>query len=58
VAIASSVGITGIGVYNDKSLHFDVRTGRRSAWGSGFTYAGIAPYAKSTLDRHLANGYA
>ena len=58
VAIASNVGITGIGVYNDKSLHFDIRTGRRSAWGSGFTYAGIAPYAKGTLDKHLANGYA
>ncbi len=58
VAIASSVGITGIGVYNDKSMHFDVRTGRQQAWGSGFTYAGIPAYAKSTLDKHLANGYA
>jgi hypothetical protein len=57
VAIASSVGITGIGVYNDKSLHFDIRTSGPSAWGSGFTYAGIPPYAKATLDRHLAGGY-
>lgn len=58
VAIASSIGITGIGVYNDKSLHFDIRTSGRTAWGSGFTYAGIPPYAKSTLDRHIAGGYA
>ena len=57
-AIASSVGITGIGVYNDKSMHFDIRSNGRSAWGSGFTYAGIPPYAKSTLDRHLSGGYA
>lgn len=57
VALASAEGITGIGVYNDKSLHFDVRPSP-AAWGSGFTYAGIPPYAKSTLDRHLAGGYA
>lgn len=57
VAIASSVGITGIGVYNDKSLHFDMRSSP-AAWGSGFTYAGIPPYAKGTLDKHLAQGYA
>lgn len=57
VAIASSVGINGIGVYNDKSLHFDARS-YKAAWGSGFTYAGIPGYAKSTMDRHLAGGYA
>lgn len=57
VALASAEGINGIGVYNDKSLHFDVR-GTKAAWGSGFTYAGIPSYAKATMDRHLANGYA
>lgn len=57
VALASAEGINGIGVYNDKSLHFDVR-GSRAAWGSGFTYAGIPSYAKATMDRHLAGGYA
>ncbi len=58
IALASSVGVTGIGVYNDKSMHFDLRQGRRSAWGSSFRYASIPPYAKATLDKHLANGYA
>ncbi len=57
IALASAEGITGIGVYNDKSLHFDVRP-NPSAWGSGFTYANIPGYAKSTMDKHLAGGYA
>ncbi len=57
IALASAEGITGIGVYNDKSLHFDVRT-NPAGWGSGFTDANIPGYAKSTMDRHLAGGYA
>ena len=57
IALASAEGITGIGVYNDKSLHFDVRAAP-AGWGSGFTYAGIPGYARATMDRHLAGGYA
>jgi uncharacterized protein YcbK (DUF882 family) len=57
IALASAEGITGIGVYNDKSLHFDVRA-NPAGWGSGFSYAGIPGYARSTMDRHLAGGYA
>lgn len=57
VALASAEGVNGIGVYNDKSLHFDLRD-YKAAWGSGFNYAGIPGYAKSTMDKHLAGGYA
>ena len=57
IEIASSEGITGIGVY-DNSLHFDIRDSGRSAWGSDFTAGTIPGYAESALTRHKSTGFA
>jgi phage gp45-like len=57
-AIASSVGIKGIGVYSGGSLHFDVRDGARAGWGSDYTRSSVPSYAVSTLDTHRAGGFA
>jgi len=58
IAIASSVGIRGIGVYNGGSLHFDARDGARAGWGSDYTNRSVPAYARSTIDRHTSGGFA
>jgi len=57
IAIASSVGVKGIGVYNGGSLHFDNRDGARAGWGSSYSYPSVPSYAKATIDKHLAGGF-
>jgi hypothetical protein len=57
IAIASSIGIRGIGVYNGGSLHFDNRTGARQGWGSDFTRRSVPAYAVATMDKHRAGGF-
>lgn len=58
IAIASSIGIKGIGVYNSGSMHFDIRDGARAAWGPDYTNASIPSYARSTLNKHTGGGFA
>lgn len=58
IAIASKVGIIGIGVYNDSSLHFDNRDGARAGWGSDFTRSSVPSYAVSTMNTHRSGGFA
>ena len=58
VAIASSLGIKGIGVYNGGSLHFDGRDGAAAGWGSDFTRNSVPSYAVATLDKHRGGGFA
>lgn len=53
VQIASEEGIRGIGVYNDKSIHIDVRP-NKSIWGPGFSSSGIPSWAKATLTAHMS----
>jgi hypothetical protein len=51
IAIASSKGIGGIGVYSGGSLHFD--NGSRRAWGDSFSYdRSIPSYARAALASH------
>lgn len=58
IAIASAIGIRGIGVYSGGSLHFDNRSGARAGWGSDYTRASVPSYAVSALDTHRAGGFA
>jgi len=58
VAIASSVGIKGIGVYNGGSLHFDNRDSSRAGWGSDYTSNSVPSYAVTTINKHKAGGFA
>jgi len=58
IEIASSEGITGIGVYNDKHIHLDIRGGNPIGWGSGNTFSGIPDYAVSTIQKHISGGFA
>ena len=61
IKIASSIGITGIGVYNGGSLHFDNRTGQRFGWGSKvngkYTLAGVPSYARAYIDKHMTGRF-
>lgn len=51
IAIASSKGIGGIGVYSGGSLHFD--NGSNRAWGDSYSYDRTIPsYARSALAKH------
>ncbi len=58
IAIASSIGVRGIGCYNGGSLHFDNRTGARAGWGSDFTRRTVPAYAVPTMDKHRSGGFA
>jgi zinc D-Ala-D-Ala carboxypeptidase len=58
VAIASAIGIKGIGVYNGGSLHFDNRDGARAGWGSDYTQNSVPSYARNTVDKHRSGGFA
>lgn len=58
VAIASAVGIRGIGVYNGGSLHFDNRDGARAGWGSDYTNASVPSYAVAAINKHTSGGFA
>jgi hypothetical protein len=58
IAIASAVGIKGIGVYNGGSLHFDNRDGGRGGWGSDYTNASVPSYARGAINKHLGGGFA
>jgi hypothetical protein len=60
IAIASRVGVTGIGVYNSGSLHFDSRGGANAGWGSkvpGTNRRALPAYAVTTINRHRAGGF-
>lgn len=58
IEIASSEGVTGIGVYNDKHIHLDIRDSKPIGWGSGNTLSGVPDYAVSTIQRHMQGGFA
>jgi hypothetical protein len=58
VAIASAVGIRGIGVYNGGSLHFDNRDGGRAGWGSDYTQNSVPTYAVPIISKHRRGGFA
>lgn len=51
IRVASSMGITGIGVYNN-SLHLDV--GQRRAWGPSYGIESVLAWAKDAINEHLA----
>jgi hypothetical protein len=53
ISEASRVGFTGIGIYNDESLHFDV--GPRRAWGPTRSFASVPGWAKDVIGQHLQN---
>lgn len=57
VAIASSVGIKGIGLYSGGSLHFDIRPGSRAAWGDNYSRGSWPSYANATMNKHLSGGF-
>jgi hypothetical protein len=57
IAIASAVGIKGIGVYNGGSLHFDNRSSAPAGWGSDYTSASIPSYALNTMNKHRSGGF-
>jgi len=58
VAIASAVGIKGIGVYSGGSLHFDNRDGPRASWGSDYTNSSVPGYARASTNRHNGGGFS
>jgi len=58
IAIASAVGIRGIGVYNSGSMHFDNRDGARAGWGSDYTRNSVPSYAVNTMNKHRSGGFA
>lgn len=50
----SALGIQGIGIYMDGSMHIDLRSSGRTAWGSDFGTIGSAPaWARDVLTRHV-----
>ncbi|WAJ28031.1 phage tail tip lysozyme [Antarcticirhabdus aurantiaca] len=51
ISLASSMGFTGIGVY-ENSLHLD--TGPRRSWGPSYGGESIPAWAKGVLDAHNA----
>lgn len=57
VGIASALGAVGIGVYRGGSLHFDIRDGARSGWGSDYTRSSVPSYAVAAIDKHVAGGF-
>lgn len=56
IAIASSVGITGIGIY-DNSFHFDNRDTTAVGWGADYTSASVPDFAITTMSIHRAGGF-
>ena len=51
IRIASSLGITGIGVYNGY-VHFDIRD-NKIAWGPDYTSDSIPSWARQVTSQHL-----
>lgn len=51
IAMASAMGFTGIGVYNN-ALHFDM--GDRRAWGPTYKGDSVPGWAKDAIGAHLA----
>ena len=58
IAIASSMGIRGLGVYNSRSMHFDIRTGARVGWGPDRTSRSVPGYARAAMNKHRSGGFA
>lgn len=50
IKIASEMGFTGIGVYNN-NLHFDM--GGRRAWGPNYRGNSVPSWARATINQHL-----
>jgi len=55
VAIASSEGINGIGIYSG-SVHFDIRP-NKAAWGPSFRSDSIPVWIDDVIDNHIAGNY-
>lgn len=58
VALASKIGVTGIGIYNGGSLHFDCRNSGRAVWGSTFSRDSVPSYAEVTAQNHVSGAFA
>jgi hypothetical protein len=58
IAMASKIGLRGIGLYDSGNMHFDNRTSGRTGWGNDFTRSSVPGYAVSTMNRHRSGGYA
>jgi len=54
---ASTLGITGIGIYSGGSLHWDIRPGQRVVWGDDWTSGSVPAYAREFARRHRAGAY-
>lgn len=52
ISIASSMGFTGIGVYQN-SLHFDMRSGSRAMWGPTHHGDSVPPWAFTVRAKHM-----
>jgi hypothetical protein len=57
IAIASAVGIKGIGIYNS-SFHFDNRDGASTGWGADYTGASVPDFASTIMSTHRSGGFA
>lgn len=55
--IASTLGITGIGIYSGGSLHFDIREGQRVVWGDDFSSRTVPSWARDFASRHNAGEF-
>jgi phage gp45-like len=58
VAMASKIGIRGIGVYSSGNLHFDNRAGGRVGWGDSYRAPSTPSYIATIMNKHRAGGYS
>ena len=56
IELCSRHGATGIGAYNT-SMHADIRSGNRAAWGPSYSYSSIPGSLKPYMDKHMSGGY-
>jgi len=56
IELCSRHGAIGIGAYNT-SMHADIRSGNRAAWGASYSYSSIPGSLKPYMDKHMSGGY-
>lgn len=54
---ASTLGITGIGIYSSGSLHWDIRPGQRVVWGDDWTSGSVPAYAREFAAAHRSGSF-
>ena len=56
IELCSKHGATGVGVYNT-SMHADIRSGSRAAWGPSYSRSSIPSSLRLYMDNHMNGTY-